>query len=302
MLHSHDLVRQSSSHPSSQQIELNPSSNSIQKLHSYASLAINYNNNGDFDKASELYTECYDLLVDMYGDNHLQSLLMLNNVAGIHFSQSKYNKALEIYEQLYMKLNCLIERYKRKMNYIQILNNLAYCYQVSLNHELATNLYTECYHILLKAYGKDNTATLDMLSNVATAYCYQGKYEQAVETYEACYQVSMTLRGENHNDTINIIGKIALCYSHLALYSKAGELYRKCYTVIKESFGDEHPSTMSAMKLVHAIEAIEGKIIVNSNNSFGLQLHSISTVAENASKTITVAMLIVVAPLLLSYF
>lgn len=108
-------------------------------------LAIISDELGQFDKAIEYHHKALSFS-DQIEDNYLYTLYSYSNIALIHKEQKQYEKALDIYKNLFKNKEILLQE---PYNYAIILGDYAYVKHLSENFKTdeITSMFTEAYKI-----------------------------------------------------------------------------------------------------------------------------------------------------------
>ena len=101
----------------------------------------------------------------MFGVNHPNTILSLNNLAAAYAKLGDYNKAMELYEQTYNKA-CDIFGEDHPQTFIAE-NNMATVYSNAGDYKKASHFYARLYHKQKEVLGKKHPDTLQSRINLA---------------------------------------------------------------------------------------------------------------------------------------
>ena len=152
-----------------------------------------------YDKAEELHKKCLDIRGDILGENHIDTAISYNNLAGVYNKRGDYVKAKETYKKgLQIWQNVFGENHP---NTAISYNNLANIYEKQGEYEKAEGLYKRSLQIREQVLGEDHPDTAIGYNNLAGLYRHWGEYDIALIYYLKSYKILVFKFGMNHPHT-----------------------------------------------------------------------------------------------------
>lgn len=214
-------------------------------------LAYLLENIGEYKRAEKLSENLLSLCKDIFGENHLDTVLCYNNLAYMYENQKKYTKATELYEKC-LQISLLGE----KNQYTAIIyNNLATLYNEQGKYEMAKELQEKCLQIWISLLGESHSYTAIGYNNLAYVYESQGEHQKAEELYKRGLHIREQILGEKHPDTAISYNNLAHVYEGQGEYKLALAYYLKAYIIGIAKLGFNHPTTQIVhenMKNIHS--------------------------------------------------
>ncbi|ORY31577.1 TPR-like protein [Rhizoclosmatium globosum] len=210
-----------------------------------------------YEKAESMYVECLETSKRVLGPDHPDTLIALNNLALLYYSQGKYEQAEPMYNE------CLSTS-KRVLgpdhpDTLTIMSNLALLYKFQGKYVQSEPMYTDCLATSKKVLGPDHPDTLLSLNNMADLYYSQGKYDQAESMYIECLSTSKRVLGPDHPDTLVSLNNLALIYNSQGKYEQAEPISVQCLKTRQRVLGPDHPDTLISLNNLALLYYSQGK-------------------------------------------
>lgn len=199
-----------------------------------------------FEEALKMNQQVYDERKELLGDNHLNTIASLNNLAESYFDVGNYNKALELCQKVYDKYSELFG--DNHLDTIMSLNNLSISYLFVNNYQKALELCEKVYEENLINYDDNDLKILTLLNNLSICYSAVSNYTKALDFSKRVYETRKSVLGETHPDTLNSLSNLAASYLDAGEHEKALKISKKVYELRKEYFGDDHFDTIASLK------------------------------------------------------
>lgn len=199
----------------------------------------------DYTEVIRWRTRKYELSLQSLGEDHPDTLTILNNLAVAYSENGNYKKACELYEKCYEARVMVLG--EDAQDTLITLSNLAAVYFKLGNFLKAKELEEKCYESSAHILGAEYHTTLVALNSLAMAYGKLGDHAKAIELFEKCYDLRLKTLGEEHSDTLLSLNGLAQEYGEAGNHVKALELHRKCYETRERVFGKDHPSTLVSL-------------------------------------------------------
>lgn len=231
-------------------------------------LAVLYNQQGEYDLSEALYEECLEKRKQVQGVMHPETLIALNDLAMVYDTQGKYTLAEKYYKEY-------IQKWKESHNsnqeiaqgspnndrhgeMILAMNNLAVTLQHQHKEIEAEQLWEECI-----AQGKDllsshHPTVLSAMNNVGAFYCHLGRFLDAKRMLLEAYEQRKHHLGVDHPETLNTLHNLGILYQKMGLWLKAETCWEECFDKRKRLFGAEHPDTLATWIQLSELQEMQG--------------------------------------------
>ncbi len=187
------------------------------------SLAIAYEQSGQFAKAESLYLEAYQRSLSVLGAEHPDTVIGLENLSFFYEDREQFTEAEPLNRRLY-------EVYLRHLGpehpeTIFILHNLAYLNELLEDYTEAESLYQDALVKHRQVYGDNHVETIEVMANLGDLQNFLGKYDQAIETYLQQRKALLVLYGKDSAEVLWIHSRLAMVYAEQGRYSDAEQEY-----------------------------------------------------------------------------
>jgi len=190
----------------------------------------------------------YDLAKSLktFGFDHDKTLIALNNLATLYFTERQEEKSIAIYEQALVLINTMhcIEKDKRPLYKMSFRNNLANAYQAIGRFKEAIELYNKVCSDRERVLGPDHPNTLNSYDGLANAYSSARRLQDAIELHEQVLAARKGVLGLDHPDTLNSQHNLAEDYLRYEWKEEAIDLYEQVLVARKRVLGPDHPDTL----------------------------------------------------------
>ena len=200
---------------------------------------------GLYKEAAEMQEECYKKDVEIFGYNHPNTLIGLNNLALYLGKLGNYSEALKKQEECYQRTVSVFG--ENHLESLRRLIVLAGCYDDLGRYEEALSKNEECYQKMVAVLGENHPETLTCLNNLARCYENMGRYKEALGKLEECYQKTVAVLGENHPESLRYLNNLATCYSSMERFEEALSKLEECYQKTVAVLGESHPESLKCL-------------------------------------------------------
>ncbi len=184
----------------------------------------------------------------MSGNEHVDTLAVLNNLANSYALQGRDELASTFYQQVLAIKEKMLGA--ENLSTVGTLQNLAnVCYKQG-NYEEALLLHRRALNIRRKIQGEDHPETVVSLNNLAVVYQTLRRYEEAESTHQHTLDIRRKILGEDHPETAVSLRNLALVYQAQGRYGEALQLFERALIIDQEKLGLEHPETKRAQNNV----------------------------------------------------
>ena len=122
----------------------------------------------EYENAKRCYLINYLTTFTLYGDNHIETALILNKLSNIYVKLNNYQKALELNLRAHQIIINLTG--EASPDYAMSCYNLACTYVLFNDFRKAEKYYLESYNIKTKIYGLENPNALNSLKSLIILY------------------------------------------------------------------------------------------------------------------------------------
>ena len=246
-----------------------------------------------YAEAEPLLQRALQIREKLFGAEHPDVAMSLNDLAGLYQAQGRYaqaepllQRALQIREKLFsaehpdvaMSLNNLAMLYQDQGRYAQAepllqralqihekffgaehpdvagsLSNLATFYQAKGHYAQAKPLLQRALQIYEKVFGIEHPNVAGSLRNLATIYLNQGRYAQAEPLLQRALQIYEKVFGAEHPNVATSLNNLAGLYQDQGHYAQAEPLFKRALQIYETVFGIEHPNVAGGLRNLAAL-------------------------------------------------
>jgi hypothetical protein len=215
-----------------------------------------YHSLRDIKKLQNICKTLYEKLKEIKGENSIETISALNNLALSYMENGEYQKAYELLLELFHKEedieqkiyenNADIDKQESYMNCcITTMNNLAGIYLRGGRYRDARFMKEEVYKKNNELYGELHPETLRSKSGLAYVYIKLENYKEALDLEEETYNQKKQIFGEEHPLTFQSLDNISWCYFKMGDIQKALEIDQKVYDAFVRMYGEENLNTLN---------------------------------------------------------
>jgi CHAT domain-containing protein len=203
------------------------------------------NNLMQYSKAVEYYLKLIRIQKKVLGEDNLDYLKSLNNLATNYSDLGQFEKAIEINLEVAKKRKSILG--DNHPAYLTSLNNLATIYLKlgRLNEALEINL--ELKEKISNSLGADHPYYFTISSNLAFNYFELGQLEKALEINLEVANKRKKVLGNNHLDYLTSINNLGTVYFKLGQLNKALEINIEIKEKLRSTFGADHPYYLTSL-------------------------------------------------------
>lgn len=173
----------------------------LYKARTYSNFGFLLDDKLNEEEAERMFLLALNIMEQEFGNEHIDVVVYLNNLAGLKMDQKKYNEA----ESLYLRaLNIC----KKKLPTTDLLlgaslNNMGYVLMYSGQLEMANNMFRQALDIFEKQPEKCQMTIAKLLNNLAFVACFMQDYGEAKRLIRRAVSISEHELGSEHPQTIN---------------------------------------------------------------------------------------------------
>ena len=146
---------------------------------------------GDYTLARKYYVEVANIVVELYGVNHVEYAKSLNNLGNVAFRQGHYILA----QKAYLESLAILNKQELSSMYSFTLCNLANVYIHQNKISEADICYQEALSIIEQIIGAESLEYADALNNIAIMHHINGNYQRAYKFYTNAQHIREKITG-----------------------------------------------------------------------------------------------------------
>ncbi|MDD2816742.1 MAG: tetratricopeptide repeat protein [Thiotrichaceae bacterium] len=204
------------------------------------SLALLYEDQGNYAQALPLLKRVLDIHEKVSGTEHPDTATSLNNLAVLYQYQGDYAQALPLFQRVLAIHEKVLGA--EHPDTATSLNNLAVLYQYQSDYAQALPLLQRALAIREKVSGAEHPDTATSLNNLAELYQDHGDYVQALPLLQRALAIREKVSGAEHPDTATSLNNLAELYQDQGDYAQALPLLQRAVEIAKKKLGKEHPN------------------------------------------------------------
>ncbi|MEO3856577.1 FxSxx-COOH system tetratricopeptide repeat protein [Acrocarpospora sp. B8E8] len=205
---------------------------------------------GRFDEAFAIGEDALGLLRQEHGEEHDETLIMLNVLGGILRQRGEFVRALELDEGS-VPLHTRVFGGQHP-NTFRATNNFAIDNALATRYEEALRLDEAIYEGRLNHYGNDGHYQVAFSRNaIARDLRLLGRYAEARSEGERTFAtyadiVRQKTLIENHTDVLLQARELSVARRKAGAFDEAIELARTVFHRHRDTYGEDHPGTLAA--------------------------------------------------------
>lgn len=193
-----------------------------------------------------------------FGEEHLETLRTMHNLAWLLMEQKDYAAAEPIQEKIVgIRTNRLGEKHMETM---RAMNNLAGSYLGQLKMAKAQPLLERLVGVMSAIEGAENPSTLVVMNNLAVVSNQLGQYEAGERNNAKLLEIRQRKLGELHPDTFTSLNNLGTSLFGQGRLAEAEKLYGKAYSGRRQVLGEKHPLTLSVAANLAEVYARQSRL------------------------------------------
>lgn len=200
---------------------------------------------GNFQEAARLLELSLGAVQARLGQEHPDTLTLMNNLAGAYCALGQLDKALALHEQTLALSRAILG--EEHPDTLTSMNNLAEGHSALGQFDKALALQEQTLKLRRAKLGEEHPDTLASMNNLAAMHVHLGQFDKALVLHEQTRALSRTQRGEDHPHTLASMNNLAETYRVLGQFDKAMALQEQTLARSRSSLGEAHPGTLVSM-------------------------------------------------------
>ncbi|KAJ6484623.1 hypothetical protein C8R45DRAFT_1075104 [Mycena sanguinolenta] len=218
-----------------------------------------YRHVGRYAEAKELRIIEVEKQRKLYGEDGLNTLTAMNNLADTYRLIGQFKEAEKLQVEVLEKRRRLLG--EDNLDTVIAMHNLAATYHNLGRFEDAIKLKVIVLEKRKKLLGDDHPETLSAMYNLALTYHKLEQFEEATKLYLAVVEKWKQLAGDDHPKTLAAMHDLANTYSALGRFEEAEKLEVEVLEKRRRIFGEDHRDTLDAMNNLGRTYYRVGKLV-----------------------------------------
>ncbi len=207
---------------------------------------------GDYPRAEAMLKSALAVLRSARGEEHPETLAIMNNLATQFVNQGKYGQA----EDLYTKI---LEIKRRVMgedhpSTLMTMSNLGVVNRYQGKYPQSEALLAAALQVRRRLLGEENQETLATRRSLALLYQAQGRYAQAEPILDEVLNAGRRVLGEQHPDTLSTLNNVAELYRRQNKFQEAESMFHELLAVRRRLLAPDHPNITNVLASLGGIK------------------------------------------------
>ena len=205
--------------------------------------------------AANVYTKIIADFERVFGPDHPDLLVLLNNVTWARLASGDYRGAAETGAQALQLLDRIsdADATERAKTY-QVGAELAVLLGKT---DLAEAYYQEARTLFEQALGPENREVANTLANWGAFYAVRGNLAQAERLLRQALEIRQRALGHDHPETADGLVTLAAIVWQKSRYSEAEEYYRQALTIRQQKLGPYHSDVLQTFRSLAQLAAVQ---------------------------------------------
>ncbi|KAK2812978.1 hypothetical protein FQN50_000999 [Emmonsiellopsis sp. PD_5] len=227
------------------------------KVYLVRKTAVFLNRRARDNHAHELLLEAVPLAKKVLGEEHPDTLFIVDCLVEVYFNQGRLGKAEELGTQV-------VESRKKVLgpehqDTLQTMETLARIWANQQKFKEARKLATQVLDMQKRIIGPEHEDTLKSMRTLARISDLQGQLDEAGNMYSSVVEGRKRVMGPEHRSTLSAMNDLAWTWQRQGQLEKAEKLQRELWETTKRALGKEHPDTLHSMNSLAWTWQIQGQ-------------------------------------------
>lgn len=182
-----------------------------------------------------------DLAEELFGNEHENTATSYNNIGGIYWKQSDYDKTIEyLHKALTIRERIFGTKHSETAS---LYNNLGLVYKNKGDYNKALEFHFKALEIREEKLGMENPSIAQSNMNIASVYNDLGEYNKALDYYQKALAIFEKVLGKEDPATATSYNDIGMVYLYQGDYDNALMFMLKALTIREKNYGTDNPET-----------------------------------------------------------
>lgn len=216
-----------------------------------------YQGIGVYDRAEELMTASSELLAEVRGGDHAETLAARNALAGLYRMSGRLDEAEAVYDELIKLADA--GGMDRTLE-LTVANDYGVLLRERGRPAEAEALYRRALDIFRRLGTERTQEAARTRSNLAMAVRQQGRLEEAETLLREALEIQRATVGEPHGDVATALNNLAAVVRRRGDLERAAELYREALEQRVRVHGARHPAVAQSLNNVGFVLYQQGEV------------------------------------------
>jgi tetratricopeptide (TPR) repeat protein len=217
-------------------------------------IAMYLRSRGRYGEAEMLLVRVLARKDKVLGPEHLDTSLVVDNLAYVYLLQGRYNEAETLFRQALASREKLLGL--EHADTLLTVHGLASVYRRQKHYKDAETMYLRAIEGSEKHQGPDHLDTVEGLANL---YSDQGEYGKAEMLYKRALAGAEKHLGPDHPDVLRTVQNLSSVYVLLRQYGEAETLSMRALEGKEKFLGPDHPYTLVSIGNLACIYHSQGR-------------------------------------------
>lgn len=198
----------------------------------------------------------------MLGDDHLDTITALSDLAVTLRNRGELNEAAEIMKDVLERRRQIRGEGEERLDFIMAMSNLANILGDQGQLEEAAEMKRKVLEEMRQIHGEEeeHPDTITAIINLANTLADQGQLDKAAKMEEEVLEKRRHILGEEHPDTIKAMSSLAITLRDQGQLDKVAEILREVLEKRRRILGQEHPDTITAKSNLAIVLRDQGQL------------------------------------------
>ncbi|KAK6706715.1 hypothetical protein SNK05_010594 [Fusarium graminearum] len=215
-------------------------------------------NVGRWNDAAISQREVLEKRQRILGDEHPDTIRVMNNLAITLGNQGKLDEAASMMKEVLEKRQRILG--DKHPDTISAMSNLANTLGDQGKLDEAVSMKKEVLEKRQRILGDKHPDTIRAMNNLAATLGNQGKLDEAVSMKKEVLKKMQRILGDEHPDTITAMNNLAITLGDQGKLDEAASMKKEVLEKRQRILGDKHPDTIRAMNNLAATLGNQGKL------------------------------------------
>jgi tetratricopeptide (TPR) repeat protein len=202
---------------------------------------------GKLAEAEQFYRKALDLRVKECGQEHVLTLLAMNDLATLLKRREQLNEAEQLYGIALAHLEALKPDHQYKYLLLTVIHNMATLFKQQKRLDEAEQLFLRALEGRETSLGPDHLSTLKTISNLASLFRDRSQLDDAEDLCRRALDGYELKLGADHPHTLNSIHSLAKVLGKRGKMKEAETQYRRALAGRERRLGSHHQATITTV-------------------------------------------------------
>ena len=197
------------------------------------------------EKREGIYARILQSQRRVLGEEHPDTLGVMNNLAVTYVDAGKYDEAEELYMRLVAAKSRVLGR--EHPSTLLSMNALGVTYRYQGRYAEAERLLSELRETRKRVLGPEHPDTLLTINSLALAYAAQGRDDEAENLLQQMLDARRRALGETHPGTLATLNNLAELHRKRGQLAQSEALYQRILEVRRRDLAPNHPGIINTL-------------------------------------------------------